>query len=201
MCLDSNHTATQLHRHTVTLTRTPDQCVAFLECIESLTVRNERMAKVTKTNVMRILTQQKIPYTIHQYFGDDVQSGIDVAEKMGASPTQMFKTLVTQAKSGEHYVFMVPVQFELDLKKAAQAVDEKSIAMIKEKELFPLTGYVHGGCSPIGMKKQFQTVLDESALNYTTILFSAGKIGNSVQLAPRALETVIPLKIADIIFK
>ena len=160
-----------------------------------------RMAKVTKTNVMRILTQQKIPYTVHQYLGDDVHSGVQVAQKMGASPTQMFKTLVTQAKSGEHYVFMVPVQFELDLKKAAQAVNEKSVAMIKEKELFPLTGYVHGGCSPIGMKKQFQTVLDQTALDYSSILFSAGKRGYSVQVAPTTLNTVIPLKVADIIFK
>lgn len=159
------------------------------------------MAKVAKTNVMRILTQQKVPYTIHQYLGDDVHSGVDVANKMGISATQMFKTLVTQAKSGEYYVFMVPVQFELDLKKAAQAVDEKSVAMIKEKELLPLTGYVHGGCSPIGMKKQFHTVLDESALGYSSILFSAGKRGHSVELTPQALESVIPLKIADIIIK
>lgn len=172
-----------------------------MEFISTQKLRVSRMAKVTKTNVMRILTQLKIPYTIHQYLGDDVHSGADVAEKMGVSPTQMFKTLVTQAKSGEHYVFMVPVQFELDLKKAAQAVDEKSVAMIKEKELFPLTGYVHGGCSPLGMKKEFQTVLDESALEYSSILFSAGKKGYSVQLAPDILENILPLKIADIIFK
>lgn len=158
------------------------------------------MAKVVKTNVMRVLTQQKIPYTIHQYLGDDVYNGAEIAEKMGASPKQMFKTLVTQAKSGEHYVFMVPVQFELDLKKAAQSVEEKSVAMIKEKELLPLTGYVHGGCSPIGMKKQFQTVLDQSALNHTSILFSAGKKGYSVELAPQALAAVLSLKVADIIF-
>ena len=159
------------------------------------------MAKTIKTNVMRILTQHKIPYNIHQYLGDDVHSGTEVAQKMGASPNQMFKTLVTQAKSGEHYVFMVPVQFELDLKKAAQAVGEKSVAMIKEKELLPLTGYVHGGCSPIGMKKQFQTVLDASALNFETILFSAGKRGYSVQLAPQSLEAIIPLISADIMFR
>lgn len=157
------------------------------------------MAKVVKTNVMRVLTQQKIPYTIHQYLGNDVHNGAEVAEKMGASPTQMFKTLVTQAKSGEYYVFMVPVQFELDLKKAAQSVEEKSVAMIKEKELLPLTGYVHGGCSPIGMKKQFQTILDQSALSHSSILFSAGKRGYSVELAPQALAAVLPLKVADII--
>lgn len=156
------------------------------------------MAKITKTNVMRILTRHKISYETHQYFGSDVHNGVDVATKMGIAPQQMFKTLVTQAKSGEHYVFMVPVEAELDLKKAAQAVGEKSIAMIKEKELLPLTGYVHGGCSPIGMKKQFQTVLDASALNFDTITFSAGKRGFSVQVAPQDLEQVIPLIITEV---
>lgn len=161
-------------------------------------MEGSRVAKVTKTNVMRILTQHKISYDIHQYLGSDVHNGVDVATKMGIAPQQMFKTLVTQAKSGEHYVFMVPVEAELDLKKAAQAVGEKSIAMIKEKELLPLTGYVHGGCSPIGMKKQFQTVLDASALNFETITFSAGKRGFSVQVAPQDLEQVIPLIITEV---
>lgn len=117
---------------------------------------------------------------------------------MGVDPERMFKTLVTQGKSGQHYVFMIPVEKELDLKKAAQAVDEKSVAMIKEKELLPLTGYVHGGCSPIGMKKQLTTTIDTAANHYETILFSAGKRGYSVEIAVKDLENMIPLKIETI---
>lgn len=156
------------------------------------------LAKNLKTNVMRILSQQKVHYGIHQYLGKDVQSGAEVAGKMGVDPERMFKTLVTQGKSGQHYVFMIPVEKELDLKKAAQAVDEKSVAMIKEKELLPLTGYVHGGCSPIGMKKQLTTTIDTAANHYETILFSAGKRGYSVEIAVKDLENMIPLKIETI---
>lgn len=147
---------------------------------------------------MRILSQQKVHYGIHQYLGDDVQSGTEVANKMGVAPERMFKTLVTQGKSGQHYVFMIPVEKELDLNKAAQTVDEKSVAMIKEKELLPLTGYIHGGCSPIGMKKQLTTTIDAAANQYETILFSAGKRGYSVELAVKDLENVIPFKIETI---
>lgn len=106
-----------------------------------------------KTNVMRILEQKKVPYQAHFYGGTQAVSGTEVAAILGENPAQVFKTLVTVGKTGQHYVFVIPVEKELDLKKGAKAVGEKSIAMIKEKELLPLTGYVHGGCSPIGMKK------------------------------------------------
>ena len=130
-----------------------------------------------KTNVMRILEQHKIPYKSYCYVDSGVISGVDVAEVLGQNPEQVFKTLVTVGNSGNNYVFLVPVHKELDLKKAAKSVGEKSISMLKSKELLPLTGYIHGGCSPIGMKKQFKTVIDSSAQNFTTIIFSGGKIG------------------------
>lgn len=157
------------------------------------------MGKTIKTNVMRILTQKNIHYGIHHYLGDDVHSGMEVAEKMGVPAASMFKTLVAQGKSGEYYVFMISVKDELNLKKAAEAVSEKSVAMIKEKELLPLTGYVHGGCSPIGMKKQFTTTLDSSASDFKTILFSAGKRGYSVELSPEDLALVLPLKTENLV--
>ena len=113
-------------------------------------------------------------------------------------PNQVFKTLVTVGKSKEHYVFIIPVASELDLKKAANAVGEKNIEMIKSKELLPLTGYIHGGCSPIGMKKFFTTTIHETAENYDTIFFSAGKIGYQVEVTPSDLQKVIPYKTADI---
>lgn len=157
------------------------------------------MSKQIKTNVMRLLEQHSIPYTEHHYFGNDVKSGVDVAEKMGNNPDQQFKTLVTEGKSGDYYVFLIPVTAELDLKKSARAVNEKSIAMIKERELFPLTGYVHGGCSPIGMKKPFETVFHETAEKLSTIIFSAGKVGVSVELDPSDLELLLPHQYAAII--
>lgn len=148
----------------------------------------DKMAKKDKTNVMRVLEQNKIEYTGYQWE--------DVDKLKVESP--IYKTLVTQGKSGEHYVFVVPVTQELNLKKAAKAVGEKNIHMIKEKELLPLTGYMHGGCSPIGMKKQFKTVLDESAREYELILFSGGKVGFSVEVNPRDLVAVINFELADI---
>lgn len=126
---------------------------------------------------MRLLEQHQIAYQPHEF-----------TNKKGASELPIYKTLVTVAKSKEHYVFVVPVTHELDLKKAAKAVNEKSIEMIKEKELLPLTGYVHGGCSPIGMKKSFYTTFDQSIDNHTSILFSAGKVGFSVEIAVSDLE-------------
>ncbi|MBQ7919901.1 MAG: Cys-tRNA(Pro) deacylase [Lachnospiraceae bacterium] len=149
-----------------------------------------------KTNVMRVLDQKKVAYKSYTY--SDVISGIEVAEVLGENPEQVFKTLVTIGASKKNYVFMVPVCKELDLKKAAKAVGEKSIQMIKAKELLPLTGYVHGGCSPIGMKKLFTTTVDESAVNFETIIFSAGKIGYQVEVALPDLQKVIPVKTADI---
>ena len=155
------------------------------------------MAKIEKTNAMRQFERKKLPYETHSYEG--VISGTDVAQTLGQDPRWVFKTLVTVGKSGEHYVFMIPVAQELDLKKGAKAVGEKSIAMLPQKELLPLTGYIHGGCSPVGMKKQFPTVLHESALEFPQIFFSGGKIGLQIQADPRDLEKLIPLSIASVI--
>ena len=156
--------------------------------------------KNNKTNVMRVLEQHKIDYNAYSY-GDGVTaaSGTEVADLLGKDPLNVFKTLVTVGRSGQHYVFVVPCCFELDLKKAAEAVGEKNIEMIKSKELLPLTGYIHGGCSPIGMKKLFPTVVDISARDIPEILFSGGHIGIQVELAPFDLEKVIPVKYADIV--
>ena len=130
-----------------------------------------------KTNVMRILEQKKIAYQPHSYVTTDAVSGTEVAAVLGQDPKRVFKTLVTVAKSGNHYVFVIPVEKELDLKKAAKAVGEKSIDMVKSKELLGLTGYIHGGCSPIGMKKFFKTTFQKEAAEYDTIMFSAVKRG------------------------
>lgn len=156
------------------------------------------MANV-KTNAMRILDQHKIKYNSYAYGNGEAVSGDVVAREIGKDPNSVFKTLVTEGKSKEHYVFVVPVLCELDLKKAAAAVGEKSIAMIKSKELLPTTGYIHGGCSPIGMKKQFKTVINISAQNLKTIIFSAGKIGFQVEVAPDDLKKIVPFTFADII--
>ncbi len=151
-----------------------------------------------KTNVMRILDQKKVPYKHYCYADTAAVSGVEVAAVLGQDPAQVFKTLVTEAGKGGHYVFVIPVAEELDLKKAAKAVGEKSIAMLRSKELLPLTGYIHGGCSPIGMKKQFVTVIDESAALQETIIFSAGKIGYQVEVRPEDLAKVIRFSFADI---
>lgn len=154
--------------------------------------------KEEKTNVMRILDQKKIPYGSHNYLETGAVSGLEVAAALGGDPDRAFKTLVTVGKSKEHYVFVVPVSKELNLKKAAQCVGEKSIEMIKSKELLPLTGYVHGGCSPIGMKKQFVTTIDRSAEQFDKIMFSAGKIGYQVEVSLKDLGKVIRYQTADI---
>ncbi len=155
--------------------------------------------KEQKTNVMRVLEQKKIPYTAHTYdHGPEAVDGVTVAKMLGKDPGSVFKTLVTVGASRQHYVFDIPVARELDLKKAARAVGEKSIAMIHVSELTALTGYVRGGCSPIGMKKQFPTVLDESASAYQTICVSAGKIGAQVELAPEDLVRLVRGSLADI---
>ncbi len=154
--------------------------------------------KEEKTNVMRILDQKKIPYLSHNYLETGAVSGLEVAAALGEDTNRAFKTLVTVGKSKEHYVFVVPVSRELNLKKAAQCVGEKSIEMIKSKELLPLTGYVHGGCSPIGMKKQFVTTIDQSAQNFDKIMFSAGKIGYQVEVSLEDLGKVIRYQLADI---
>ena len=153
-----------------------------------------------KTNVMRALEQKKIRYTPHEYpHGAEAVDGVTVAGLIGAAPEQVFKTLVTRGASKSIYVFVIPVAAELDLKKAARTVGEKSIAMIHVSEITALTGYVRGGCSPIGMKKQYKTVYHESALEQETIIVSAGKIGSQVELAPNALATLTRGQFADII--
>lgn len=152
-----------------------------------------------KTNVMRVLDQANIPFVPHFYRDTDAISGKEVAEVLKQDPKRLFKTLVTVGKSGEHYVFMVPADVELDLKKAAKSVGEKNIEMIKTKDLLPLTGYVHGGCSPIGMKKSFKTIIDYSADNYETIFFSAGKIGYQIEMNVWKLFYLIDIDLDDIV--
>lgn len=151
-----------------------------------------------KTNVMRVLDQKKIEYKSYNYLNTGAVSGLEVAEALGENPDMVFKTLVTAGKSKTNYVFVVPVDKELNLKKAAHSVGEKSIEMIKQKELLPLTGYVHGGCSPIGMKKQFVTIIDKSAEQFESIIFSAGKIGYQVEVSLGDLGKVIRFQLADI---
>ena len=156
------------------------------------------MKKQEKTNVMRILDQKKITYESHTYDTTEAISGMEVATILGENPNQVFKTLVTVGASKKNYVFVVPVCGELNLKKAAKAVGEKSIQMIKSKELLPLTGYIHGGCSPIGMKKLFPTVIHETAVEWDTIIFSGGKIGYQVQMTVDDLKKVIPFLLEDV---
>ena len=156
------------------------------------------MKKQEKTNVMRILDQKKINYNSYDYRGTNAVSGMEVATSLNEDPNKVFKTLVTVAKSKINYVFVVPVNKELDLKKAAKAVGEKSVEMIKSKELLQLTGYIHGGCSPIGMKKQFKTVIDKSATNFETFIFSGGKIGYQVEVTLDDLKKVIDYSLEDI---
>lgn len=151
-----------------------------------------------KTNVMRELDKLKINYKHYSYVNTDAISGLEVASVLNQNPEMVFKTLVTVGKSKKYYVFMLPVAKELDLKKAAKAVGEKSVEMIKSKELLPLTGYIHGGCSPIGMKKFFTTTIDSSAENFDTIIFSAGKIGYQVEMNINDLSKVIKFSIADL---
>ena len=152
-----------------------------------------------KTNVMRILDQKRIDYKSYSYADTDALSGLEVASVLGLDEFQVFKTLVTVGASKKNYVFVIPVAMELDLKKAASSVGEKNVVMIKSKELLPLTGYIHGGCSPIGMKKQFVTVIDKSCLEYDSIIFSAGKIGYQVQVSLDDLSKVIDYKLEDIV--
>ena len=149
-----------------------------------------------KTNVMRILDQKKVKYTEYTYLNTDAVGGQEVAEVLGEDANKVFKTLVTVGKTGNHYVFLVPVNKELNLKKAAKAVGEKKVEMIKSKELLPLTGYIHGGCSPIGMKKFFKTTIHESAKDFDTIMFSGGKIGYQVETTLDGLK--IRFDLADI---
>ena len=151
-----------------------------------------------KTNVMRVLDSKKIKYNSYCYVDSGAVNGMEVATVLGQNPKQVFKTLVTIGKSNANYVFVIPVCHELDLKKAASAVGEKKLEMLKAKDLLGLTGYVHGGCSPIGMKKMFCTIVDESAKNFDTIIFSGGRIGDQVEVSLADLQKVIRVELADI---
>ena len=172
--------------------------------------KESKMKKEEKTNVMRVLDSKKIKYKSHNYVATEAIAGDEVAKTLGQDPNAVFKTLVTVSKSKSYYVFLVPVSKELDLKKAAKAVGEKKIEMLKSKELLPLTGYIHGGCSPIGMKKFFRTVFhvpskeaqddgEKTAYDYETIFFSAGKVGYQVEMPLKELDKVIRFETADII--
>lgn len=152
-----------------------------------------------KTNVMRVLDQKKVPYTPHHYpVGDAAPDGQTVAALIGRDPAQVYKTLVTRGASGGYYVFVVNVAAELDLKAAAKAAGEKSIEMLRQAELLPLTGYVHGGCSPVGMKKLFRTFFDASAEGLDTVIVSAGKVGAQVEAAPADLCALVRGRFAPV---
>lgn len=152
-----------------------------------------------KTNALREVEAAGIEHTFITFECEGALSGVEVAELLDEDADRVFKTLVTQAKSGQHYVFMVPVACELDLKKAAAAVGEKAVSMIRSRELLPLTGYVHGGCSPIGMKTPFVTAIDETAQLYDRILFSGGRIGCQIEMAPEDLDALVGLIFADLV--
>lgn len=159
------------------------------------------MKKEERTNVMRVLDSAGAQYTAYSYPTDKALSGLEIAEKLGFDPECVFKTLVTVAPSKKNYVFVIPAGYELDLKRAAASVGEKSVAMLKQAELLPLTGYVHGGCSPIGMKKFFKTVIHLTAQEKDEIVFSAGKIGRQVKTGLSELSKVISFSLADIAVK
>ena len=154
--------------------------------------------KQEKTNAMRSLEQKKINYQKHYYVNTEAISGMEVANVLGQNPERVFKTLVTIGNSNTNYVFLVPVSKELDLKKAAKSVNEKSIAMIKSKDLLNLTGYIHGGCSPIGMKKLFKTVIDISAKEFETIIFSGGRIGFQIEISLEELKKALNFELCDL---
>ena len=157
------------------------------------------MKQIEKTNVMRVLDQKKVAYESHSYTPDATMTGEEIAALLGEDPAHVFKTLVTRGKTGQYFLFVVPVAAELELKKAAKAAGEKSIEMIKQKELLPLTGYVHGGCSPIGMKKAFKTFIHETAESLDKMFVSAGKVGFQVELSPQDLAKTVGCGFADLV--
>lgn len=148
---------------------------------------------------MRILDAAHVDHVIHSVDATGEDTGVDIAHRAGEDPDHVFKTLVTQGKSGEHLVFMIPVACELDLRKAARAAGEKSVAMVRSRELFELTGYVHGGCSPLGMKKPFRTFIDETCILFDTILFSGGRIGTQIEMSFDDLANIIEIEAADLV--
>ncbi len=155
--------------------------------------------KINKTNAVRILEQAKVDFEVIYYESEGFLDGVSIAEKLGADVNSTFKTLVLVGKSKNYYVFVVPVACELDLKKAASSVNEKSVDMIHVNDILSVTGYIRGGCSPIGMKKQFRTVIDKTALDFDRIMFSGGKRGVQVKMSPRDIEKVIKCEFNNII--
>lgn len=156
------------------------------------------MKQIQKTNAMRLLDQKKINYEMVEVENAEGLSGVEMAQKANEDKDRVFKTLVTIGASNTHYVFVIPVALSLNLKKAAKIVGEKNIVMIPQRELLPLTGYVHGGCSPLGMKKFFKTVIDETALLDDYLLFSGGRIGLQIKMDPKDIEKVINVEFGDI---
>ena len=161
----------------------------------------EAMGKEIKTNAMRILEKNKVAYEMHLYESEGFMDGVSVATKLSQPLEKTFKTLVAQGKTKNYYVFVIPVAKEVDMKKAAKAVGEKSVEMIPVKDLTSVTGYVRGGCSPVGMKKQFPTVIHESAKAQSTIMVSGGRLGSQIELKPEELAKIIRAKFADIIME
>lgn len=157
------------------------------------------MGKEVKTNAMRILDRNKIKYEINLYECKEFIDAVDIADRLGQPYESSFKTLVTVGKSGEHYVFVLPIAMELDLKKAASVVGEKSLSMIAVKEITALTGYIRGGCTALGMKKAFRTVIDSSARRFESIIISGGRIGAQIILAPDDLAKAANAEFADIL--
>ena len=153
----------------------------------------------SKTNAMRMLDAAHVDHVVYTFEASGSDTGVEIAKRAGEDPAHVFKTLVTQGKSGEHLVFMIPVADELDLKKAASAAGEKSVAMVKSRELLGLTGYVHGGCSPLGMKKLFRTFIDETCVLFDTILFSGGRIGTQIEMKVDDLVNIIPIEMHDLV--
>ena len=157
------------------------------------------MGKEVKTNAMRILDRLKLPYTLNSYECKEFIDGVHIADMLGQDPAQSFKTLVCSGKGGGYYVFVLPVARELDLKKAARAVGAKAVELLPVKEINAVTGYIRGGCTAIGMKKQYPTVLHDSARNFDKIYISGGRIGTSITVNPDALLSVVRGQYADII--
>lgn len=155
------------------------------------------MAKNDKTNVMRVLEKAGIPFNDFTY-SQELTEGVRIAQALGEEQAHVFKTLVTEGGKGEHFVFVIPVAEMLDLKAAAKAVGVKSLSMLKQKDLLPLTGYIHGGCSPVGMKKPFPTIFDSTAESLEAFYVSAGRVGRQIQVNPRALCDFVRGKFADI---
>ena len=151
-----------------------------------------------KTNIMRILDAHKIFYRHFSYDVNPAMTGVDIALMQNQNPNMVFKTLLTVARPGHYYVFLIPVARELDLKRAAVSVNEKALNMVPQRDLLRVSGYVHGGCSPIGMKKLFPTVVDASAQQFESIIFSAGRPGHQIQMAPSDLQKIVPFVFADI---